>query len=871
MTLASSLTSVVSNDTLPPEIEVSEDCGYIEGKVKEIYGIAEGGLGFVFPIDDETDNYNFEITKQTDTEIQFEASPENPQDDAVIAIDYRDLAGNGGVYKHFYKGLNIDFHGDIGIPNTEFGKSGFTFYRVKNNSDTIRTIYSVTFFKDTRLSYELENGGKLPYKMQPGEELLIKLIFSPIDDPAALDDSVFIRVDCNYMSRSRVRADVLLPKLLIKDLNFGKVLIFTQKKNEMIIVNNGTADIELERMEYIDKADEFYIDTIGVFPRRLLIDDTLKLEVTFSPKETKSYMASVYFVNNKNISNSCTITGIGAAPDVPDLIVDWGQKRVGTDNDTTVYLHNRGNWKAKIDYLNTISNTHEDANKNTLESLDNTIFESDSIALNLKYIPIKNEIYKIETNNQIAELSDSTFIIRLTGEPTIPEINLHEIYLGKVLIDDTVTGNYPAFTVGGNEHLTIKSISPILPVNTDFSTDVNTFAGQSYTVGQTVEANVQFAALELGRRTQYYLIEHDAMPNYAYKKDTLKIYADVIPRDTVLPVMEIIDDTGELCRMDSIVIRVRNRGNIDFLITDFSYQFENNPYFEAPPSLALPLSVSKDSFYDIAIENIFVEQEQSSLDVSITVNDTITIANEYDLTYTKLNNKISGFTEILAQAGQIDTVLVSGSLPGTEIDNIYLNLNVEFDYEILSYQGDEVLCIISGGGRQDCIKTKISMLQGKLFIQNPISIVSQNEERIWTVVLPFKVLYKNETSSQIHFEATFDACYLDIVEKIAVKVLPICIFDLLPIKINDKLPSVSINSRIVSSELELEVYIPESDFLISDIYDVTGEKINLNSELFLHKGASKLLIDVKSLTPGSYLLNVQYQSYNKKILFIKSI
>ncbi len=871
MTLGSSLVGVSSSDSISPNIFVDADCGYLEGYITDFIGVPDGGLGSLMVIENETDNYKLEIISKNIGKIEFFAEPEDVLKDGYITFDYRDMAGNGGVYKYSYKGINVEFQGDFGIPNTELGTDNFAMYKIKNNADTIRTIYSITFYKDTRLSYELLDGKKLPYKMSPGEELYVKIIFSPIENPEDLNDSVYVRTDCNYVSRARVKGGVLVPNLNALTLDFGKVLIYTQKEKELIVINNGFTDLILENMDYIEYNSVFEIDTLGIFPRKLLIDDTLRLKVIFSPIEKKNYLASVYFNNDKNISNSATITGIGAAPNVKDLVVDWGKRRVGSINDTTVYLHNVGDWQAKVDYNTTEINTQSDSNLDVLEALDNTILEVDSLRVDLSYIPIIDENYEMITSNTIFELKDTLFDIHLLGEPTLPEITIHDIYLGTVILGSDTSGIYKAIETDGNENLDIKSITPINPLNSEFVTDISSYQGQSFTSGTTINTNVSFKANELGRRYQYYLIEHDALPNYQYRSDTLRIYADVAPKDTILPELLIHAADGELCRNQDLRIEIQNRGNVDFTVTDLTYSFDTNPYWVEPNSFTMPDTVKYGESSEYILHHISKDTESNILYIYATVNDSIKIEKQVELLSNHINNVVTQIISIEGQVGSFDTLFVSGDLPKTKIDYVEMDIEIEVDYEILNYLGDEMVVIIIGGGEQDTIKSKITVLQNRIFLSEPIEINSQDEDVIWTVVLPFRILYKSELSSQVKFKAELSACYTDIVEKIAVKVLPNCIFDLLPIKINDKLPSVSINSRIVDRELGLEVFIPEADYIFTEIYTVTGAKINSDFTRFLEKGVYDIQLNIDKLPVGTYLLNIQYQQYNKKILFIKSI
>ncbi len=871
MTLGSSLTSFVSKDSILPEIKVTNDCGYIDGEITDFVGSEDGGLGSLIPIQTETDNYKFDITSNNKYRIEFTAEPENKLDDAQIALDYRDLAGNGGVYKYKYKGLKIEYHGDLGIPNTELGASSFAYYRLKNNSDTIRTIYSLNFYQDTRLSFELENGGTLPYNMDPGEELLVKIIFFPETNSEALEDSIFIRVDCNYMIRSRVKANVLIPALTLENLDFGKVLINTTKSLDLVVTNNGATDIQLENLDFIEYSSEFYIDTLGVFPYNLLKGEDLKLKVSFTPLETKNYEASLYFNNNKNISNSVILEGIGAAPRVESLEVNWGTRRVGSINDTTVYLKNLGNWQAKVSHDDTDINTHSDSNLDILEDLNQTVIPGDSIPFNFTFVPVLEENYEIVTINKINELPDSLFKIRLLGKPSLPTIEVKEIYIGQIFLDEAVSNSYTAMIVGGNENLHIKSIEAIEPINTEFTTDIEINQEKYHSPGSQIETDISFVSSNLGRRKQYYLIEHDALPNYEYKIDTLKIYADVIPRDTVKPEVNILASEADLCRTQDIVISVLNKGNVDFNVTDLEYKYEKEPYYYEPESFDLPAVVKKGSSLDFEISNITKDFDSNELNVFLTINDTIQIFETRNLEYRKITNNFKKVIPIESKIGANDTIHISGEIPSSEVDYFDLNFEFEYDSQLLNYLGKTIELILKDRDKSDTLKSEIIVLQNRIILKEPIEIQSKDYAREWSIILPFKVLYKNEKESFVNMMAEFSSCYSEIVEKIGVKVLPICIFDLLPIEINDKLPSVSINSRIVRDEIDMQVYVPDAHEVIIEFYDVTGAQISTNNGQLFDKGWHQVNLTVEDLPIGSYFLNVQYKNYNKKILFIKSI
>ncbi len=598
--LGSSLNNPFEMDSIPPEISVIEECGTLRGEISEVIDQNSTGLRFVQVVHDSTVNYDWDIGIITDTSdfVSIEAWPVDPEQDGRFMIDFRDKNGNGRRFEYNYIARIVSLPDTIDFGNVLIDQEKCIEFEVENTGkDTVNAV-GTELFNDDRL--DVISIPPMPEQLLPGEKLTIRLCFRP-KDIAALDDSMMVQFQCDT-NLVYLKGNVLKPQLAVEGIDFGEVLIGRKAVDSLLIVNEGNLTMSIFSLDMTDMPDVFSIDTTGLFPRRLAVGDSLKIPVIFEPDQRTYYKYTIAAIDSFEVEYLMEITGTGVAPLFEDITIDWGERRIGTANDTTLVLTNSGNTIGQIQFERFASDPEfpEDYNIEKLSEIDNYVAPGKNYSVKLTFKPGEPKQYSTEAKYSIDWELHDTVSVNLLGYGTVPELETFDHDIDTVLVfneKDTTVNILASF---GNEDLFIDEIFIESGDVAQFDLDLDPF--RQITVPKSgpdslLSLPVHYNPQEIGPHSIVLGIRHDANPNYQLSVDYVTMTAFSIPDDTVeiSSFME-TPDIHNSCTWDNYSYTISNDGNVDLQVdTVLAILEKNTALFRWNENYIFPDTLKVDS------------------------------------------------------------------------------------------------------------------------------------------------------------------------------------------------------------------------------------------------------------------------------------
>jgi hypothetical protein len=540
MILGSSLSNPFANDTIDPVLDYTQHCGELSIIIKETSDASNTGFAYLLVMQDSTYNYSWNYTDITDTTtyIEFHATPSDYTQEAKIVFDYRDKNGNGGRFSFVYPGNNIQVPKNIQIKNVKDDDSVVISISITNPGTSDITLDSISKFEDNRLTL-LDND--FPVIIPGNTTLNIHVAFVPKGNTASLYERVKLYFDCYRNVITNVISNVISPHLISFGYDFGIVRIADTKEGKAYIINQGNISVILSALEFaIDSP--FSLDTNTVFPYNLEPLDTLFIDAEFSPQSNGYFELYVSVKNEFEIDAPFKLTGTGAAPSFSSKIIDWKRRRIGTTNDTTIFLKNEGDFSGKIvfsEYVlyNSVFSTYN------IEELNKEIEYGDSTALQFSFSPVLTNDYSTEISLNVDWQPHDNLSIELLGVGTIPQIQTFDVDFDTIIVwtdKDSIAKNIFSF---GNETLTIDKIVHLSGDTSSFVIDYSKLSDLKIDSGFYFDMPIDFFPKRVGKHQLILEVTNDAAPNYERKTSYINLIGFAVPADTTD--MEIILTTPE--------------------------------------------------------------------------------------------------------------------------------------------------------------------------------------------------------------------------------------------------------------------------------------------------------------------------------------
>lgn len=853
-------------DPNPPSVITDDSCGIIRGVITDILPPHSSGLDFAYVVEDSTSNFEYSIDLVTDTStiINFTAKPIDIFKNAYLLIEIKDKAGNFRRYRYFFSGITLNLTPDkLNFNEIDATETSLQEFRIKfTGNDSLRIESATLKNNDPRLKFSYT--GEIPRWLSSKEDFVSSLEFTPNGDIKPLDDAIVIDFGCGRIVEIPIKGTVIDYSAKANGWDFGEVTIGDTVCHEVVLTNKGNISIEASGISLFRYTGFFSFDTVKKFPYTLKpFGSTYPIIVCFAPAERIDYADSGSFVNNFSIPNKFGVTGRGIAPKIPSVIIDWGNRRIGTTNDTVFYVHNEGNKNARM-LSKGLYFKDKEISSTSIENVNSLILKKDSVNLNVSFLPETSGLHETKAKYTVDWKLHDTVSILLTGTGTIPVIKTYDIDFGTLPLYSRKTLNSLLYEVSGNEHLTIDTAYIV-------SGDIESFElGNNMNLlltkavpaaylapGTNLTEDVTFAPKRPGSHELIIELRHDAAPSYQRVLSRIKLtgYSNFAADETNL----ITQDSIFACKSFAAKVVIKNTGMTELNLQTLSLQ-KNKIQLDwvKDYNSLLPIKIKEDSILSLELKGFAKKGENDKAIIDFVMNDSLSRHFEYDI------NPVSNVFDIIdlsdIQANISDTVII-------KIDGSYskgIDLPVKFRLVLkdimqeifYQYSKDVVLLITEPSGKFLKYPLKITQETNQLIIEYPADLMLPSDGCTWSLTLKFKALLGSTLGGMVFSQSDFSDCFVNDSIDFYAGVNQVCMYKYSRIQKIEGMTFVRAYPNPVGDKLNLEMDVAADDVFDIELTDNLGKKISLASNLSLKKGNHSLIFERLDLTDGVYILSV---------------
>ena len=883
--LGSLLSNVNITDDTPPEIASTEDCGNVIGNITDNIPTDRGIESLtVMP---ETKNFTWTIDPIRDTSklVNFKANPIDRGKDGIFAFEFRDKEGQGKLFRYEYTGIKITQIPYYDIGTMYFPEKKCFDYKIKNESSGTITLNSLSDV--TALGIDVTLPIKLPYTFKANEEITIKVCVKSSDLIIDFLERIEFTYECDYKTTLLIAANFKLPNLRPENHDFGLVRVGDTVCTDIFWINKGDVDITAPNLTFLGFEDNWgktiLIDTVGLFPVEIKIGDTLFIKnVCFTPDSVGDYVFNFRLNNNFNIDNVLRVTGSGGAPKIQVVNLDWGKRRLGTFNDTTIIIQNTGNYRGRIEEV-VINKTRDDSNtENIINALKGKTFEpNESLTLNFNFIPQNEDfagylyINKLTVDWRFHEM----ITFEIEGEATLPQIQTRLIDMGKCIVNGNTQGRDSLmFEVSGSEDLTISDIEPISGDIDAFELSTNFNQTGKFNIGYQRLIDINFKPTRVGAHFLKIGVRNDALPNFAFKVDTVTIIGFAVPGDTIGLEVSFENKVVNTCDSTNLTATVINTSNKDLLIKDIALNSPNfDSWFVNLPNKSFTIKSKEDFKLDLGV--ILERGQEGEIELNISCQyqvlidavyidrDTLITLKHYikPITQTLVVDEIKN---LLYSIGDTASLQVKGSFPYDIDKDLELTMNLKVQIYDFVLKNKEIDLIITSDEGQIKIPVSLTQTKNEILIDIKIKDIFIGANAKWEINFLFTKMLNEDLNPNFSFEITGKKCFEPIIYNFSAKIEEICVFNLRSIELFANLMFIKVVPNPISYFLNVDFAIPNDEEIVKfNIFSTNGEKICEFEKFNLKKGRQSIIFEVRDLPSTNYILLLETSQFVQHTLF----
>lgn len=607
-----------SDDRTPPHYNFLSDCGVISGTISDrSFDTVE--LTEVRVLTNRSFNYRWQISPPLDTTgiVEFDADVRDLWKDAQIVIHAFDRDGNGKEWLYTYDAPNVQVPKETIIRIERAGEICTT--AVLRNKDTTPVrIVGISVAGDARV--HLAPGQDLDTILAAGDSLSVTVCITPTSDTSAAVGWMVVEYPCKLIRQMTIRG-VTAQSLIAGSKDFGDVRVGDTACGRVPIINDGKTPVNVRSLIAAKLGRGFVVNFAALrLPRVLAPNDTILVDVCFTPDSLGVYNRVDTVRSTPEFGAQTTYTGRGVRPRVPSIIVNWGKRRIGSVNDTSIVLRNNGDGWCIAD-ADTIGGSVTDFAVQGIIVQGRRLEPSDSIVVPVRYQPTQRGLQEWNIPIAIDWKRHEPVSITLRGIGIMPSIAVKDIDLGDVEVDSTKDSSVVLVrsgSAGGNEPLTISSVRMSGP---DVASFVIPPALRSLTGLADIDSlidRVSFTPRRIGRHECTIEIDHDAAPFNVSATTAFRIIGNGIEsRKAALTLSLDIDTRVQVCTEVPVTVRVANTGNAAMKIDSLVLEGAGRTLDIRPNGQPFTL----DAFSSIVIDTVLVFDRNSSTDVTVRMVD----------------------------------------------------------------------------------------------------------------------------------------------------------------------------------------------------------------------------------------------------------
>ena len=337
-----------ATERTPPEFQLAVNCGNINGNVVDV-GTDSVRLASVEVQTDQTFNYTWTISNPIDERgsIEFFARVRDPLRAARMVLHAYDALGNGKEWLYDYRPAMVDVPPtDVELP-VRINETTCVDVPVVNSSDREVTIASLVLRGDPRFSL----GATIPPNtvLAAGDTLVVRICYVPDGSASSGKTTIDLDLGCGVQASVVVRIQQAA-SLQFEDLDLGEVLLGDTVCGEIPLVNDGTSAVLVDATlagKQIGAANVWLRGSRPALPVQLAPGDTIWFDVCATAVDEGTAERTDTIDSPDVIGVTSTVRLRGVRPRLASIIIDWGNRRVGSRHDTTVVLSNTGTASAE--------------------------------------------------------------------------------------------------------------------------------------------------------------------------------------------------------------------------------------------------------------------------------------------------------------------------------------------------------------------------------------------------------------------------------------------------------------------------------------------------------------------------------------------
>lgn len=859
MILGAGLLEPDLEDNFGPIAIVDTNCFIITGLIKDFPSENSSGINFARVNDTLTHNVDWILynPQPGDTIITFKATILDINKPARFLVEFWDKKGNKNRYDYQYEPFYLNFPTQIDFGVMSWTDSLCIPIILKNDSKKTITLNSVDLPKDKRLKLTLNFN--TPYDLQPNETLTGEICFYPNKSLDNLRDNIDFNFICGISKRTAIISDVVAPDIEVKGWDFGNVYLLDSAMGEISIKNIGNVPLRIDSLYYYMTEQTFTYEQ-SKYPYWLNPDSTYKVPVKFLPNRRDNFLENVRFSNHLKIQNRAIITGKGVAPLIQSLVVNFGNRRIGTQNDTVVSLTNDGNIATFLKFHKFMYYEQEDYNFNKIKGFSQIIDELGVANLDFKYNPTDTVKYQFTADLICDWAPHPPVIVDVRGFGTLPVVKTSNYNFGDVEIFTQKNAKPILLANTGNEVLTIDSIYVIENTNSAFTIDLSKEANQKLAIYGNKSWQINFAPKNLGKHRLVIGVLNDALPNYKRKVDTIIVEGNSVAPPDINAKVEIISIDRNVCVNDTVFVDFINVENfainldkINLSITPNTVQYKVLDDYQNK----LPINLAAKEKYRLPIWFGFKLNEQAKIFAEGTFNNNNTFNQTVDKKPRASEWTLIKFEDMEVLPSDTLNITINGQIKDKIDFPVKFDLEIETEQKIINLLDLNPKLRINRNGQ--IIEVQLSAIQTSNKIElkwmgNPIAF---NFSDKWSIHLQFIGLLDIAGKTNFHIKLLASDCYNALNTTNVVVLKEVCMNPMRPIIIVDDQPETKIYPNPANNFIKIELNLKKNSYIYISIFDIFGNEIVISENSVLSKGNYLLIFVVENMTNGKYFLKTK--------------
>lgn len=868
------------SDTLAPQFSYAVSCGVLTGSVREVVTSASTGIAFVAIDADSTKNYDFSAVNVAGdpNTMTWTARPTNPYKDAQIFIVTRDKAGNGRVFRYYYKSPRFTQTTSLLFTAKTENDSLCQRLFVQNPSATDSLILRSVRLAGNTKEFVLSSPLPFPLRVPNKGGIDFAMCFLPKGQSGLkVTDTVIFDIGCGLSIRVVVKGTTPTSAMRVEDVDFGQVYIGDTVCTTMKVTNSGTRTAMITKAYLSFPTAVFTTDAATSLPKTLTPGDSMFLRVCFAPTDTFDLKRIMMFENSLGLDVQGEVRGQGIRSLLIYDSIDFGSRRIATFIDTNVVIRNKGNATANLVYASQSGDTQE-----FLHSLpagrNAVIVPRDSFVIPVRFYPLTTGSYRSVLGFVSKRAKEPSVDISLRGRGTVPQITVADVDFDTIAVGAVQRKSSRLVLAFGNEPLTVDTITIQGPDASSFRIADRDRGYRLMQSGDSLVSAIDFVPKRAGFHTMTLVVRHDADRAYFRKESTIIIRGwardtttdDTTTTDTTKPkarrpTIRISQNSGFVCDTVRYSIAIVNIDTVPISVTDIKVRTNiSSDTLIQYPGVRIVQAGTQDSVRGVLTPPIRSGTLRATIRAGVwTIDTTISVTTRSASARVALLGPVAGTpddTVLLVYSGRWERSAPSRPVTFAVSSSIPPSMLVPFsDKAVLKRRTtgalEPVNVLRTAGGLRIEAQQRI--------------VVGQAED--WTVEIPCLALLSQQQKASVVTTIEHDDCYAVAQDTTELSIAPVCAEDVRHIALADVVVR-AMYPVPAGDELHAEIESKiDGISLAVHAVDILGRKFPIAEKLFLRKGLNSLIFDTHSLTDGLYRIEVQSRDieFQIPIMFFK--